>query len=83
MGFKKFVNDVVDFLDLDSFSVKGKKKSVKNLTEKLENRRKKVKKELRRASTKKEKKRLGESLELINGQIKKGRKYLNKLESKS
>ncbi len=83
MGVKKFVSGVVDFLDLDHFSAKSKKKSIVNLLNKLTTRRKKIKKELDKTTSKKEIKKLEESLELIRLQIKKGKKYLKKLDDKN
>ncbi len=82
MGIKKFFNDIVDFLDLDDFSVKGKKKTMKDLLSKLEKRRKDVKAKLEKIDSKKDKKNLEEALKLIDAQIKKGKKHLAKLEHK-
>ncbi len=82
MGFKKILKDAMNFLDLDNFSVEGKKKTIKNLLTKLENRKKSIKKELHKAKSKKEKKHLEEDLELVSLQIKKSKKYLDKLDKK-
>ncbi len=79
MGIKKFINNVVDFLDLDKFSVEGKKKSIKKLLVKLEKREERLKKIISKEHDKKAKKRLKEELAIAQHQIKKAKKHLVKL----
>jgi hypothetical protein len=81
MGIKKFINSVIELLEVDKFEKSGKKKSVKRLLEKL-----KIRKEIlntvpKKKLAKKEKKELKEELEIITFQIKKGEKILNELNS--
>ena len=81
MGIKKFINSVIELLEVDKFEKTGKKKSVKRLLEKL-----KIRKEIlntvpKKKHPKKEKKELKEELEIITFQIKKGEKILNELNS--
>lgn len=80
MGIKKFIDSVQEFLGLDDFGEQGKKKSIKNLLKKLEKREKETKKKLDKNTNKEEKSQLKEELEIILAQIKKGKKYLEKLE---
>jgi hypothetical protein len=81
MGIKKFINSVIELLEVDKWEKTGKKKSVKRLLEKL-----KIRKEIlntvpKKKLAKKEKKELKEELEIITFQIKKGEKILNELNS--
>lgn len=79
MGIKKFIEDAVDFLELDKFSDEGKKKSIKKLLEKLEERKDRLDKILSKKQGKKLKKKLKEDLAITELQIKKGKKHLEKL----
>ncbi len=81
MGVKKFINSIVEFLDLDDFSVKNKKKTIKNLIEKLKERQKILKKKLSKTKDKKEAKKIKEDLSILHLQLKKANKYLTKLEN--
>lgn len=81
MGIKKFIDSVQDFLGLDDFGEQGKKKSIKSLLKKLEKREKDIKKKLDKNTNKDEKSQLKEELEIVSVQIKKGKKYLEKLEN--
>lgn len=78
MGIKKFIYKVTTTLGLRGFEVNGKKKAIKSLLKKLKDRRltlyKSIKNEL--SDDKKE------ELEIITLQIDKGKKLLNKLNSK-
>lgn len=80
MKLEKFVTSVKEVLDLDDFKINKKKKSVKQLLKKLENRKLKLEEKTKDKNVKKEKL---EELELINFQIKKGKKLLSKLEKKN
>lgn len=82
MEFKQFVNSVIEFLNLSNFKEEKKKKSIKKLLKKLEDRKNEVKSFLEKDLNKKEKKETKEELEIINYQIKKGKKLLEKLEKK-
>ena len=79
MGVKKFINDVIDSLKIESFELKGKKKSLKTLLCKLKKRRVKVLKELRVEENEKKIAALKEESELINFHIKNGKEKLNEL----
>ena len=78
MGIKKFIKKVKSTLGLDDYEIEGKKKSLKDLIKKLNNRKKSIKKSLETAN-KKEKKELHEELEIVTCQIKKGKKILHDL----
>ncbi len=79
MGIKKFIDDVVDFLELDKFSAEGKKKSIKKLLVKLEEREERLRKIIVKKHGKKIKKKLKEDLAIAQLQIKKAKKHLEKL----
>jgi len=78
MKIKKFIKKTIATLGLNDYKKEGKKKSLKDLIKKLNERKKNIKKSLE-AATKKEKKELYEELEIINYQIKKGKKILHDL----
>jgi len=79
VSITKFINSVKESLGLDEFKKAGKKKSVKNLLKKLYARKEKIGKSLEKKLEKKEKKELKEELDIIDCQIKKGKKILDKL----
>ncbi|MBU1659593.1 hypothetical protein KKG72_11185 [bacterium] len=82
MGVKKFIDSVIEFLNLDSFKMLSKKKSIKNLLRQLRNRRAKIYRKLKEnADNSKKKKELLEELEIIAIQIKKGKKILDDLDA--
>jgi soluble cytochrome b562 len=84
MGIKKFINSVIELLEVDKWEKTGKKKSVKRLLEKLKIRKEilnTVPKKKLAKKEKKELKELKEELEIITFQIKKGEKILNELNS--
>ena len=82
MGIKKFVNSVKETLKLDSFEKKGKKKSLKILLKKLNDKNVKLKSKLdNKKIDKKQKKSIEEELEIISVQISNGNKILKKLNS--
>lgn len=81
MGIKKFIKKVKQTLGLISYEVEGKKKSLKDLLKKLNNRKKSINKSLKSSLGKKEKKALEEELEIVSLQIKKGKKILHDLYS--
>ncbi|OQX59675.1 MAG: hypothetical protein B5M52_02695 [Helicobacteraceae bacterium 4484_230] len=83
MGVKNFINSVKESLGLDDFKKAGKKKSVRKLLKKLNEREEKILESLRKKPGKKEKKELKEELEIISLQIKKGKEILEKLNSRS
>lgn len=81
MGFKKFIKKVKHTLGLNDYAVEGKKKSLKALLKKLNERKRNINKSLKNTLGKKEKKELKEELEIVSLQIKKGKKILHKLYS--
>ncbi len=82
MGFKKFIKNVKEFLNIDDLNTGKKKKSIKKLLNKLDNRKVEVKKLLEKDLNSREKEEALEELEIIKYQIKKGKKLLEKLEKK-
>lgn len=82
MGIKKFFENVKDTLGLESSAKEGKKKSIKNLLKKLNQKKEATEKLLKSKPSKKGKNELEEELKIINCQIKNGKKVLQKLESK-
>ncbi len=81
MSIKKFIKQVKRILLLNNFEQKGKKKSLKILLEKLEARKRVLRKIPRKALTIKERKALKEEEEILSLQIKKGKKILKELQS--
>lgn len=79
MGFKKFIKQVKLTLGLDDYEVEGKKKSLKVLLKKLNERKRNIEKSLKNSLETKE---LKEELEIVSLQIKKGKKILNELYQK-
>lgn len=82
MGIKKFIDNVIELLDLEEFEKSGKRKSVKRLLEKLKARKEILGKKLKRKINKKEKKEGKEELAIVTVQIKKAEKILDRLNKK-
>lgn len=82
MGFKKFFESVKETLGLENSEEESKKKSIKNLLKKLNSKKDALQKVLKKKSSKKNKIELEEELKIIICHIKKGKKVLQKLESK-
>lgn len=82
MGIKKFIKQVKHTLGLNGYEVEGKKKSLKDLLKKLNERKRNISKSLKNTPGKKEKKELKEELEIVSLQIKKGKKILHALYTK-
>ncbi len=80
MGFKKFIKNVKEFLNIDEFDTHKKKKAVKKLLNKLEKRKVEIKKLLDKDLNSKEREEVLEEFEILKYQIKKGEKLLDKLE---
>jgi hypothetical protein len=78
MGIKKFIKKVQYTLELSDYKIEGKKRALKDLLKKLNQR----KKSIRKALEKEKKRALEEELEIVSSQIKKGKKILHKLYSK-
>lgn len=81
MGIKKFIKRVTHTLGLNDYAIEGKKKSLKDLLKKLNERKKSINKSLEAALDKKEIKVLEEELEIVSLEIKKGKKILHELYS--
>ena len=79
MGVKKFINSVVKSLNMESFELKSKKKSLKTLLGKLKKRRVKILSELEYEMEQEKRVLIKEELDLITFHIEKGKKKLNKL----
>jgi len=75
MGIKKFIKNVTQSLDVDKIKISNKKKSMKKLLKKLEDRKQKLEKTI----LKNKDKGLVQELDIINLHIKKGNKILDKL----
>lgn len=82
MGIKKFFENVKETLGVESSVKESKKKSVKNLLKKLNQKKDETEKLLKTKPAKKVKNDLEEELKIIVCQIKNGKKVLQKLESK-
>ncbi len=82
MGFKKFIKNVKEYLNLDDFNTGKKKKSIKKLLGKLDKRKAEIKELLEKDLNSREKEEALEELEIIRYQIKKGKKLLERLEKK-
>jgi len=81
MSLEKFIENVKASLSLDAFEKKGKKKSLKQLLEKLRSRKEILEMVPKKKLNKKEKKAYKEELAILSLQIKKGEKILEELES--
>ena len=79
MGVKKFINSVLESLNMESFELKSKKKSLKTLLSKLKKRRVKILSELEYETDQEKRVLIKEELDLITFHIEKGKKKLNKL----
>lgn len=79
MGIKKFITTVTESLGLEVMETTKKKKALKILIKKLEDKENKLKKSLSKKLEKKQKKELEEEYEIVLIQLKKGLKILQKL----
>ena len=79
MGIKKFIKKLEHTLGLNNYVVENKKKALKDLLKKLNERKKVIKKSLKKSLASKEEKELNEELDIICLQIKKGKKILHTL----
>ncbi len=79
MGVKKFITGVLESLNMKSFELQSKKKSLKTLLTKLKKRRVKILSELEFETDQEKRIPIKEELELITLHIEKGKKKLNKL----
>ena len=79
MGVKKFINSVLESLNMKNFELKSKKKSLKTLLSKLKKRRVKILSELEYETDQEKRALIKEELDLITFHIEKGKKKLNKL----
>ncbi|MEN8303777.1 MAG: hypothetical protein ABFQ64_06890 [Campylobacterota bacterium] len=79
MGVKKFIQGVLESLNMKSFELQSKKKSLKTLLVKLKKRRVKILSELELEMNQEKRALIKEELELITFHIEKGKKKLNKL----
>jgi|FLOH01.1.fsa_nt_gi 50S ribosomal subunit-associated GTPase HflX len=79
MKIKKFIKSVTNYLGLGDYKIEGKKRSLKDLIKKLNERKSDIKKKLKESSAKKEKKELEEEFEIVSLEIKKGKEILYKL----
>jgi hypothetical protein len=82
MGIKKFFQSVQETLGLECAAKESKKKSIKNLLKKLNQKKESTEKLLKTKLSKKEKSDFEEELKIIICQIKNGKKVLQKLETK-
>ena len=82
MGIKKFFESVKETLGVEGSVKESKKKSIKNLLKKLNQKKDAAEKLLKTKLDKKAKNDLEEELKIIICQIKNGKKVLQKLESK-
>ena len=81
MGKKKFIQNVTEALGLDDFKTSSKKKSVKLLLKKLNEKKEVLENSLKEKVEKKVRKGLEEEREIILCHIEKGEKLLKKLNS--
>ena len=79
MSVKKFINSVLESLNMKNFELKSKKKSLKTLLSKLKKRRVKILSELEYETDQEKRVLIKEELNLITFHIEKGKKKLNKL----
>jgi len=79
MGIKKFIKKVQLSLGLNDYIIEDKKKSLMDLLKKLNERKKIIKKSLKKSLDSKEEQALNEELDIVCLQIKKGKKILHKL----
>ena len=83
MGIKKFVANVIKSLNLENNLASGKKKSLKNLIEKLEERELDIEKRLKKETDEDIIIQFQEELDVITLYIKKSKKSLAKLKTKN
>lgn len=81
MGVKKFINSVLNSLNIENFKVSGKKKSLKNLLSKLKRRRVVILKKLDNEGDQDKRALIKEEFELISLHIQKGKEKLNELKN--
>ena len=79
MGIKKFIKSVKYTLGLNDYKIEGKKKALKDLLRKLNERKKVLKKSLNKSLNNKKEKALKEEFDIVCLQIKKGKKMLHAL----
>ena len=83
MGVKKFISNAVKSLNIENYEGVGKKKSIKNLIEKLGVREIKLAEAIEKESDNEKLIQLHEELDVISLYIKKANKKLRKLDCKS
>lgn len=76
MGKAKFIHKIQDLLGLKTDEDSSKKKAIKSLLEKLEDREKEIKKKLKNIKDKDEINELKDDLLILQKQIKKGKKLI-------
>lgn len=81
MGVKKFIQSVIESLNMESFELLGKKKSLKKLLQKLKKRRVQILSELEFETNQEKRELIKEELKLISLHIKKGKEKLNELKN--
>lgn len=79
MGVKKFIQSVLESLNMKDFELKSKKKSLKTLLSKLKKKRVNTLKELESESDQEKRALIKEELDLITFHLEKGKNKLNKL----
>ena len=81
MGVKKFIQSVLESLNMKNFELVGKKKSLKKLLQKLKKRRVQILSELEFETNQEKRDLIKEELSLITFHIKKGKEKLNELKN--
>jgi len=81
MGVKKFIQSVLESLNMKNFELIGKKKSLKTLLQKLKKRRVQILSELEFETNQEKRDLIKEELSLITFHIKKGKEKLNELKN--
>jgi hypothetical protein len=79
MGIKKFIQNVLESLNITDFEITSKKRSLKNLITKLKKKRVELLKELQEELSQKRVEELTQELQLIDFHIKKGKNKLEEL----
>ena len=79
MSFKKFLQNMIDIFNLEPDLEDGRKKSLKELIDKLKAKKKELKKQENTDMDKKAIKEMEEEIEILKLHIKKGKKILKKL----
>lgn len=80
MGIKEYISDNISFLELENFTENKKINVINKILYHLNNKKNNIEKILTKKHGKKLKKKLIDDLDFINSQIKKGNKYIKKLE---